>query len=117
MGFIQCQVPILPVLSMEDTLAFYRDALGFEVAWVWEDNGYAAIRCGDIELHLDVQPSFTPYRAHSYFFVDHIDDVYAEYKSKGVDIAHHLELKPWGVREFMFRDVNGHLFRVAEQAS
>ncbi|WP_274364044.1 VOC family protein [Paenibacillus thermotolerans] len=114
MGF-QCQVPIIPVYSMDESLAFYRDVLGFDVAWVWEDNGYAAVRCGDIELHLDVQESFTTYRAHSYFFVDNADEMYAEYKIKGVDIVQELEHKPWEVKEFTFRDLNGHMFKVAQQ--
>lgn len=111
----QCQVPILPVFCMEDSLAFYRDVLGFDVAWVWKDNGYAAVRCGGIELHLDVQKSFATYRAHSYLFVEDVEEIYAVYKTKGVDIEQEIEQKPWGVKEFTFRDINGHRFRVAQQ--
>ncbi|MGO4375457.1 VOC family protein, partial [Paenibacillus sp. MCAF20] len=61
MEYIQCQIPILPVRNMEESIVFYRDLLGFEVAWIWSDNGYAAIQCGEVELHLDVQQSFTTY--------------------------------------------------------
>jgi catechol 2,3-dioxygenase-like lactoylglutathione lyase family enzyme len=111
----QCQVPILPVYRMDDSLAFYRDVLGFEVAWIWEDHGYAAVRCGEIEFHLDVQDSFATYRAHSYLFVDQAEEIYADYQNKGVDIVRQLEQKPWGVKEFTFRDPNGHLFRVAQE--
>lgn len=113
---IQCQVPILPVRNMDESLAFYLDVLGFKVAWIWDDNGYAAIQCGDIEFHLDVQESFTTYRAHSYLFVQNIDEIYTLYKSKALDIVQDIEQKPWGVREFTFRDVNGHMFRVAQEA-
>jgi uncharacterized glyoxalase superfamily protein PhnB len=114
MGF-QCQVPILPVLSMDDSLAFYRDTLGFDVAWVWNDNGYAAVKCGGVEFHLDVQESFTTYRAHSYLFVEDVEEIYAVYKSKGVDIVQEIEQKPWGVKEFTIRELNGHRFRIAQQ--
>ncbi|WP_284646449.1 VOC family protein [Paenibacillus silviterrae] len=114
MGYIQCHVPVLPVLNMDDSLTFYRDVLGFEVAWVWDDNGYAAIRCGDVELHLDVQASFQPYRVHSYLFVQNIDEIYGHHAARGVDIVTSLERKPWGVREYSFRDINGHIFKVAQ---
>jgi catechol 2,3-dioxygenase-like lactoylglutathione lyase family enzyme len=116
MDYIQCQVPIIPVRNMDDSLEFYRDMLGFKVAWIWDDNGYAAIQCGDIELHLDLQELFTTYRAHSYFFVQNVDKVYAMYISKAVDIVQEIELKPWGVREFTFRDINGHMFKVAQKS-
>lgn len=114
MGSIQCAVPILPVRHMDESVAFYRDKLGFEVAWIWEDNGYAAVRCGDTELHLDVQESFATYRAHSYFFVQDADETYRQYKNNGVEIVNDLLSKPWGVKEFTFRDPNGHSFRVAQ---
>jgi len=101
---------------MDESIAFYRDVLGFKVAWIWDDNGYAAVQCGDIEFHLDEQDSFSTYRAHSYFFVQDIEEVYTLYKSKSLDIIQEMEKKPWGMREFAFRDVNGHIFRVAQEA-
>ncbi|NIK76786.1 putative glyoxalase superfamily protein PhnB [Paenibacillus castaneae] len=115
MGYIQCQIPIIPVLNMNDSIAFYRDVLGFKVAWIWNDNGYAAIQCGEIEFHLDVRESFSTYRAHSYLFVQNADEIYTSYQNKSVEIVHEIEHKPWGVKEFTFRDINGHMFRVAEK--
>jgi uncharacterized glyoxalase superfamily protein PhnB len=113
-GYIQCQVAVLPVKNVGEAIAYYRDMLGFEEAWVWEDGGYAAVRCGAIELHLDLQTSFAAYRAHSYWFVQNADELYSSFKGRGVEIVHELEAKPWGVKEFTFQDLNGHRFRIAQ---
>jgi uncharacterized glyoxalase superfamily protein PhnB len=112
-GYVQCQIPILPVKNVKETLEYYRNVLGFDVAWIWEDGGYAAVQCGDIEIHLDRQENFATYRAHSYLFVDNADETYMFYKRRGVEIIQEIESKPWGVREFTFRDNNGHMFRIA----
>ncbi|WP_248927495.1 bleomycin resistance protein [Paenibacillus hamazuiensis] len=115
--YIRCQIPILPVKSVTESLTYYRDKLGFEIAWVWDEDGYAAVRCGEIEIHLDRQEHFAVYRAHSYWFVENADEVYAAYKNNGVDIVQDIESKPWGVREFTFADIDGHMFRVAHEES
>ncbi|MDF2962172.1 MAG: lactoylglutathione lyase-like lyase [Paenibacillus sp.] len=112
-GYIQCQVPVLPVKNVKESIAYYRDVLGFDVAWIWNDDGYAAVQNGSIEIHLDQQESFAVYRSHSYLFVQNADEVYALFKSKGVEVVQEIETKPWGVREFTFRELNGHMFRVA----
>lgn len=112
-GYVQCQIPILPVKNVNETLDFFRDMLGFDVAWI-VDGDYAAVQCGDIVIHLvhmDKQEQIAPYM--SYLLVENADEIYSFYKSQGVEIIQQIESKPWGVREFTFRDINGHMFRVA----
>ncbi|WP_239634212.1 VOC family protein [Paenibacillus sp. H1-7] len=107
----QCQIPILPVSNFQESVRYYTDVLGFEVAWIWDEDGYGAVTCGGIELHLDRQDVISP--AAFYWFVHNADEVYSYYKSQGVDIVKDIETKPWGVREFTFRDLNGHMVRIA----
>ncbi|MCZ8511879.1 VOC family protein [Paenibacillus filicis] len=76
-SYIRCQIPVLPVRDVKETVAYYRDKLGFEKAWIWEGDGYAAVRCGELEIHLDQQERFETYRAHSYWFVENADAIYA----------------------------------------
>ncbi len=84
------------------------------MAWVWEDNGYAVIQSGNIEFHLDLQESFQPYRVHSYLFVENIDELYVRHKGKEIKIVSEIEQKSWGVREYTIRDINGHIFKIAQ---
>lgn len=48
------------------------------------------------------------------WFVDNIEEVYAEYKQKNIGIADELKTHPYGLREFAFIDINGYYIRVAE---
>lgn len=112
-GYVRCQIPILPVKNIKEALDFYRDMLGFNVAWI-VDGDYAAVQCGDIVFHLvnvDKHEKIAPYM--SYLFVENADEIYSFYKSQGVEIIQQIDSKPWGVREFTFQDINGHMFRVA----
>ena len=43
-------LPVLPSLDIGETLAFYRDKLGFDVT-VYEENDYLILRREDMELH------------------------------------------------------------------
>ncbi|MBD3922959.1 VOC family protein [Paenibacillus sp. PR3] len=109
--YAQCQITILPVRNFKESLEFYKNVLGFDVAWIWDDEGYGAVHCGGVEIHLDKQDVIHPYQ--SYLFVNDVDVIYAWYRDQGVRIVKEIESKPWNVREFTFEDINGHLFRVA----
>lgn len=109
--YAQCHITILPVRDFKQSLEYYTKVLGFEIAWIWDEEGYGAVRCGGVEIHLDKQEVIHPYQ--SYLFVDVVDDIYTWYREQGVHIVKEIESKPWGVREFTFEDINGHLFRVA----
>ena len=50
-------------------------------------------------------------RNHSYFAyidVEHIDQLFAEYQSREVEILAMPADKPWGQREFAIRTIDGH---------
>jgi uncharacterized glyoxalase superfamily protein PhnB len=43
-------------------------------------------------------------------FAEDIDASYQELKSLGANIADPLERKPWGLRQFTVKDLDGNLF-------
>lgn len=110
-SYAQCHISILPVKNFKESLEFYTKVLGFDIAWIWDEEGYGAVKCGEVEIHLDKQETVNPYS--SYLFVENADHIFSFYKKQGVKIIKEIESKPWGVREFTFEDINGHLFRVA----
>jgi hypothetical protein len=58
-------IPVLPCVSMDDTLGFYQ-ALGFEVTHrQTRPNVYAATRCGDVHIHFMGLPGLDPARSYS----------------------------------------------------
>lgn len=113
--------PILAVANVQATAEFYRDQLGFRIAFLdGEPPTFAGVAFGDwmatgvtiwlsqaedppradgLSLYLDVGPG--------------LEALFATYRARGVDIAHAPEGKPWGAREFAIRDCNGYLLRFA----
>ena len=81
------------------------------------------IRRDDMRLLFGEDPEFTDsinnnkYRLNLMWFVDNIDEVYAELQLKNIEIAAALQTYPYGLKEFAFIDINGYYIRVAENAA
>jgi len=114
--------PHLPVKNLRQTLDYYRDTLGFYDEWTWPDkNGYlrdGGIRRDEMRLIFgeepDVADSNAKIRLSIMWFVENIEEIYAEYKAKGIAIHADLKNHAYGLREFAFMDINGYYIRVTE---
>ena len=109
---------VLAVIDLAASARFYKEKLGFQT--LWEGGGWHFVYRESIQIMLgecpDDKPAFDT-GCHSYFAyfdVDHVDDLYAEYQSKGVEILSSLENKEWGQREFSIRTVDGHRIMLGE---
>lgn len=120
--FIRC-TPHLPVKAIRQTLDYYRDTLGFTNEWTWPEEG--AITDGGIqrdEMHLlfvenaELTLSNNTYAKHLplLWFVENIEAIFEEFKSRDIAIADELRTHPYGLKEFAFIDINGYYIRVAE---
>ncbi len=102
--------PQLPVADVRETQAYYRDVLGFKIAWIWQEE-YGAVYNGMTELYFSreagpIRPSIAFAR------VEDADTVLALYRERGVKIVEEIASHPWGMREFTIEDLNGHRFRI-----
>ncbi|MEL6988732.1 MAG: VOC family protein, partial [Bacteroidota bacterium] len=81
---------VLPVANMDKALSFYKDRLGFEVTFTWEDPiCYAVLKRGGVSLHLsltDDKEIKESKRCMMYIFVHDIDAIYKTCLKKGVHI-------------------------------
>ncbi|HEY2580853.1 MAG TPA: hypothetical protein VGI43_03560 [Mucilaginibacter sp.] len=50
------------------------------------------------------------------WFVENIDGIFAEFKTRGSELYDTLRTHDYGLREFSFMDINRYLIRVAEGA-
>lgn len=105
-------MPRLPVTDMERSIAYYEEALGFRLAWRTSDGTLAALASGPIELVLLVPwAGDAPPPAHSaYVYVEDPDALCAEYEQAGADIVDPVASRPYGMRDFVVRDPDGHRF-------
>lgn len=109
--------PVLVVPEIDETLAYYRNRLGFETKG-WEQNpaqyGYA--RRDDCHLHFNqgeqprpnsevVQPDLFDV----YLWVDDVVSLHEEFLERGADLLHGPIERPWGMLEIRVQDPNGYI--------
>ncbi len=103
---------IFPVSDMERSLVFYRDQLGFEVTFAWEDPvSYAVLKRDDISIHLSLSDGTVTTSGHTalYIFPYDVDAVYSELKAKGVSFLTDIGDRDYGMRDFDIKDPDGHI--------
>src|SRR5688572_20498267 len=91
-------VPELPVADVEHAQQHYRDALGFEIGWLYPGKEIGSVSRGDVAIFFRRRElPFEP--AVHWVFADDIDASFAEMQSLGANIVEPLERKPWGLRQ------------------
>ena len=132
---ITIHASFLPHNNPEATLAFYRDALGFEVRNDVEYNGLHWITVGpadqpstSIVLHPPVaNPGLThlerrtitemmskgTYAALQLSTPD-LEEVFERLQASGAEVVQEPTEQPYGVRDCAFRDAAGNLIRIQE---
>ena len=99
-------VPELPVADVERAQQHYRDALGFEIGWLYPDKEIGAVSRGNVAIFF--RKKTPPFEAAVHWvFADDIDATYDELKSSGANIVEPLEKKPGGLRQFTVEDLDG----------
>ncbi|MGQ0616090.1 MAG: bleomycin resistance protein [Acidimicrobiia bacterium] len=106
--------PILPVIDMAASVAFYRGA-GFDVREYEEGGGYAFVTYnGESVFDLDqAEVVLTPGTngAGCYLIVPDVDVWHHRLQERGHPVTL-LEDRPWGMREFSLTDPNGNHIRI-----
>lgn len=132
---INIHVTFLPHTDPEASLAFYRDALGFEVR---NDVGYESMRWitvgpvnqPDVSIVLTppaVDPGLTDDErrvineliakgsyASIVFATDELQELFERVEASGVDVLQEPMDQDWGTRDFAFRDPAGNTVRVQQ---
>lgn len=115
--------PIFSVNHMKNSLAFYKDQLGFELSFAWEEPAtYAVIRRGEgVSIHLSQRdrPIEVPQNSSDghpalYIFVHDVDAVYQEWKQKGVQIPEAPANQDYGMRDFDLSDPDGNRLTIGK---
>lgn len=108
--------PIFPVRDMDEARQFWTRA-GVEVEPY--DAGYAFVLFGGAEIaHLALHPDLDPTTNAAGCYV-HVDDAHAWHarlQEAGLPVTA-VEVRPWGMAEFSFRDPSGNLLRVGRHVN
>jgi uncharacterized glyoxalase superfamily protein PhnB len=106
----QFVTPQLPVADVRATQAYYRDVLGFKIAWIYQED-FGAVYHGKTEIFCsqeegEIRPCWNFVR------VENADETLDAYRERGAKIVEGIASQPWGMREFTIEDNNGHRFRI-----
>lgn len=105
----------LRTTDLEASIRFYTALPGFTLAFQYEDF-YAGIRAGTQLFHLKLVDTKDPSidvvardeHLHLYFETPDVLDAAEAVRRAGVRLAKEVHQTPWGTREFVIQDDQGH---------
>ncbi len=108
--------PIFAVRNFDEALTYYRDQLGFTVAWTFgEPPHHAGVRLDRAEIQLVAAGPGAPQGTGAvYCHMTGLDAYYQSCRERGANISQDLAPRPWGVRDFRVLDPSGNRLGFAE---
>ncbi|HEY5797243.1 MAG TPA: glyoxalase superfamily protein [Bosea sp. (in: a-proteobacteria)] len=108
---------MLPVADMARAHDFYANALGFTKTFQnGTPVGFMILKRDDAELHLTLQLGHKPAPFNvAHMMVEDIDAVHEIIRALGLRIVKGLRDKDYGLRAFVFEDLDGNRIDVGEQ--
>ena len=107
--------PILNVASVEASLEHYTSILGFNKDWDWpdeeEDKTFASLSNGEVHIFLS-ENSQGARPVWIYYHVGDVDKLHEGYAAAGAVINQEPVDRPWGSREMLVEDLDGHVLRI-----
>jgi uncharacterized glyoxalase superfamily protein PhnB len=121
---ISAAAPQFLVGSLEDSLAYYVQRLGFATDFVYEDF-YASVSRDRAVIHLKCAQKLEAERAHrrsgehldAYLVVSGVDELHEGLIGRGARITKPLEQRPWGTRDFYVEDPDGYVLCFSEPSN
>jgi len=103
------------VSNLPDAIDFYTKKLGFGLAFIWgEPPTMAGLNLGQVQIFLELgTPS--PKGCSLYFVIGDADEAYQFHLDNAVEIVAPPEDKPWGLREYSVRDLNGYYLNFGQR--
>ncbi|HTI58850.1 glyoxalase superfamily protein [Mucilaginibacter sp.] len=105
---------LVPILYSDDiprSIAYYKDILGFDNDWIWdEEPTFGGIGSDPVRLFFCKGAQGHP-GTWICVNLDNLDEYYGQIKAKGAIILSPPKDKPWFMREMLVGDPDGHVIR------
>lgn len=102
--------PVFVVRDVVRSVAYYRDALGFETEFLYGDpTFYAGVERGNVLIHLQAadESKRAPGQGAMNVFVSDVDALYEELKGRGAQLLNAPKDYAYGMRDFNVADLDG----------
>ncbi len=107
---IECdrQHPLFVVTDLEGSIAFYRDRLGFELAFTWGDPpSFAGVNLDQVQVFLQ-KGTPGPDGCSVSFVVGDADELAEFHRRGGVEFVEEIDDREYGLRDYSVRDPDGY---------
>lgn len=114
------QEPILAVPDVATAVQYYRDVLGFNEIWQWgEPPVHGGARRDEIGFQFTRNPEVTAATQGQEFYitVQNVAVLAQQHAEQGAEIIEALQNRPWGMREYIVRDLYGYRLRFGESGT
>jgi catechol 2,3-dioxygenase-like lactoylglutathione lyase family enzyme len=112
---VECITPILRVNSLQVSIRFYVDVLGFRVNWGGEDGSTFASVSRDGRSIMLAEGEQGQRGTWLWIGVEDIEPLFADYKAKGVKFREPPTNYPWAY-EMKIEDPDGHVLRLGSDS-
>ena len=109
---LETHATVLQVPDVRGALAWFRDALGFEVE-PWADGSYYGYATrGAVHFHVARGPD--PELWSAYLYTDDVEALHAELLERGAEILQPPTDKGYGLRDIIVRGPEGHVLAIGQ---
>ena len=102
-------VPVFRVKDVDASIAYYRDALGFQVRW-GAGEGFACVARGNCSIFLTNDNQSQP-RMWIWIAVENVQTLHAEYVQSGAKVRNPPNNFEWAL-EMQVEDLDGNVLRI-----
>jgi len=112
--------PMLWTNELQQTIAFYKDMLGFELDEYNEEWGWCHMHKDSVNIMFSRPIEHTKYDGHPlctgsfYFYLEEVDDLWELLKTKA-SVGYAIGNYPHNMREFAILDNNGYLLQFGRE--
>ena len=96
------------VIDVPAAVAFYRDKLGFDLAFTWGDPPtIAGVTLGEAQIFLE-RSTPNPEGCNLFFLVGDADELFEFQRTQGVEVIGTPGDREYGIRDYSVRDLHGY---------
>ena len=106
--------PEVPASDLQESIEYYRQKLGFELATNTPAGDYAIMERDGVAIHLFQDDAGSHARVGMHIFSGELDELHAELLQRGASVSQGIVRQPWGNRDFRVCDPSGNEIKLTE---
>jgi len=103
--------PVLAVKDVSETIYYWQNVLGFPTKWTWgEPPTFGAVSWQKVHVQFYQNEALAEASKGNSIWIrlQRIEELYKFHQAQNANIVDPLEKKPWGMWQYMLRDINGY---------